>query len=136
MYKKTASADQFFSREAMHSTKGSRRGYDLLNQGESVLAVLTPEEQRASLVAQLHTIDLQLLSMGPKDLRRKELGRKKHALQNQITELRPKLHGPRETINHFISVARERLPKALYNAIMTEATERARKVREEMDTQG
>ena len=127
MYKKTASADQFFHREAMHSTKGSRRGYDLLGHGVNVLAVLSPAEQRDSLKAQMQTIELQLLSMGPKDPRRSDLGKRKLALQNQMHELRPKLKGGQEVRDHFISVARERLPKALYNAIMDEASARWRR---------
>lgn len=129
MYGKTLNSQTFLERSANHSTKGSRRGFELLDHGENALAVLTPEEQRQNLVRRVQQIELLLQSMGKKDLRREVLGKEKQGLQNQIHELRPKLKGDKDVGGHFICVARERLPKALYNAIMDEASDRARKAR-------
>jgi hypothetical protein len=131
MYSKTVNGHTFLARAANHSTKGSRRGFELLDHGENAAAVLTPEEQRHSLVRRVQQIDLQLQSMGKKDLRRPALGKEKHALQNRINELRPKLKGGKEAGDHFVSVARERLPKALFHAIMNEASRRAAAERSE-----
>jgi hypothetical protein len=125
MYQKTLKSQTFMQRVASHSTKGSRRGFGLLDHGESPLSVLKPEDQRENLVRRVQQIDLLLMSMSKKDLRRPALVKEKCSLQNQINEIRPKLKGSKETAGHFISVARERLPKALYQAIMDEASRRA-----------
>lgn len=126
MYGKTVNSRTFQERAANHSTKGSRRGFELLDHGDNVLTVLKPEEFRENLVRRLQQIDALLAPMHKKDLRRQALGQEKFGLQNQINELRPKMKGGKHARHHFISVARERLPKALYNAIMDEACNRAR----------
>jgi hypothetical protein len=131
MYGKTLNSHTFLQRAANHSTKGSRRGFDLLEHGENAAAVLTPEEQRQNLVRRVQQIELQLQSMGKKDLRRATLGQEKHLIQLQINQLRPKLKGGKEAGDHFVSVARERLPKAVFNAIMNEASRRAEAERAE-----
>jgi hypothetical protein len=126
MYKATTLNEQFLTRTSMHSTKGSRRGFDLLNHGDSVLSVLTPEEQRASLVAAAHCLERELLQLPKGDPMRVSLGRQKHVLENRINSIRAKRRGSTHTLDYFIQVARKRLPKALYNAIMDEASELAR----------
>ena len=125
MYKRTMSSQQFFAREAMHSTEGSRRGYSLLDHGENPVGVLTPEEQRDSLIAKIKALETQIIALPKGDPMRRALGQTKFQLQAKVHEIRPKLKGGRTTADHFISVARERLSFALYNAIMTEASRRA-----------
>lgn len=136
MYKATASGQQFFAREAMHSTKGSRRGFDLLDQGVNPASVLTPEQKRASLVARWKAMQEELLKWPKGSSEREELGKQMCFVQNEIHSIRPKLRLGAEARDHFISVAKERLPKALYSAIMDEAATRAGQDKEKLRLMG
>jgi len=132
MYKATASGQQFFAREAMHSTKGSRRGFDLLDHGVNPASVLTVEQQRDNLRARLRAVEAEMLKYGKNTVQRAELGQQKQFIQNEIHAIRPKLRGSREVRDYFIDAARKRLPKALYMAIMDDANEMWRKVQKEV----
>lgn len=125
MYKATQSSQQFFAREAMHSTKGSRRGFDLLDQGENPVEVLNPEQRRASLVAHWKALQEQLLSFPKKHPKRIELGLQMQVVQAEISAIRPKLRLNPSVKDHFIEVARDLLSNAQYRAIMNEAASRA-----------
>lgn len=124
MYKRTASSDQFFHREAMHSTKGSRRGYDLLDHGVNAIEELTDEEKRASLVAVWKNLHARICALPKNDPIRKELGMQQLDVQNRINAIRPKLKAPGAK-EHFIDVVRERVTKAQFDAWMNEAAARA-----------
>lgn len=136
MYKATASGQQFFAREAMHSTKGSRRGFDLLDHGANPASVLSIEEQRDSLRARLRAVESELQKYGKKTDERAELGKQKNLIQNEIHALRPKIKGSREIRDYFIDAARRRLPKAVYMAIMDDANEEWRRVQREIAEHG
>lgn len=125
MYGKTLNSQTFMDRSANHSTKGSRRGFELLGHGDNALDVLKPEELRENLVRRKQQIELLILPMRKSDVRRIELCKEKTSIDDHIHALRPKLKGHKEAAGHFISVAKERLPKALYQAIMDEACKRA-----------
>jgi len=126
MYKATTESLHYFDRAANHSTKGSRRGYELLGAGANVATDLKPEERRASLVARWKQLHDTIQKLPKKHPDRIAIGKEMHDLQNEMRTIRHKLRGDRTVVGHFISVARERLPRAVYNAIMTEANDRAR----------
>jgi hypothetical protein len=85
---------------------------------------LPPEEKRANLVKARNDLH-EKIAKTPKHLRA-EMGAKMHALEMAIHEIRAKMKGPPKVTDFFISVAQERLSKAQYQAIMTEAANRAR----------
>ena len=120
MYKSTASGQQFLAREAMHSTKGSRRGFDLLDHGANPAAVLTPEEQRASMVASVKALRARLDRITDKQARA-TIGQQLHELNTAINALRPKRKNSPDVANFFIAICKERMPKAQYKAFMDEA---------------
>lgn len=126
MYKATQSAQQFFAREAMHSTKGSRRGFDLLNHGENPADFLTPEQRRANLVARSQAVQVELLKWPKKSPERIELGHQLQFINNEIHSMRAKRQGSTEVRDYFIEVARRDLPRATYMRIMAEASQLAR----------
>lgn len=126
MYKATASSQQFFNREAMHSTKGSRKGFDLLDHGESPIDQLTPEQKRQNLVAQWKSLNDKIVLMRKNDPERIIIGRQMQSLQIQINKIRPKMQGTQLVGGYFIEVAKRKLSKAMYQIIMDEASELAR----------
>jgi hypothetical protein len=86
--------------------------------------VLTPEEERASLVARTQQIEQELKTCTDK-ARRKELGQEKFLLCTRISGIRRKPKCP-DASQRFIDAARELLPRYQFNAVMAEAARRAR----------
>jgi len=128
MYKATASGQQFLAREAMHSTKGSRRGFDLLDHGANPASVLSLEEQRASMVASVKALTQRLSGITDKQARA-TIGQQLYELNTAINALRPKMKGSPNVASFFIEVAKERLSKAVYQSLMDEAADRERAAR-------
>lgn len=64
MIKGKAAAEQFYSRSGNHSTKGSRKGYDILGGGEDVVSHLTPEQKRNNVVTRLKWLRLMSRTTG------------------------------------------------------------------------
>lgn len=124
MYKRTANAATFIGRSGNHSTKGSRRGYDTLDQGQSVASAITPYEERESLKRQNAALEARRKLL-PECEERAELGRQMQRNNLRISELRPKCKAPQGTGQHFIEVCRERMSKAQFDAWMSEAVRRA-----------
>lgn len=125
MYSATAKSEQLLTRSGSESTKGSRRGFDLLDHGAPVTSVLTIERRRASLVLQLKAIETRMAALrGGKE--RDALIAQKMNLQAQISEIRSKLKGPKTTPDHFVEICRERMTKAEFKILMHEASIRAR----------
>lgn len=123
MYKATASSAAFFPRVADHSTKGSRRGYDLLGHGENVLDVMSDEDRRVSLVVRVKAVMDELTRLPKKHPRRVALGQEQAELQAAIRAIRPASKAPGAPY-HFVDVCRERLPKGQFEALMSEAVRR------------
>ncbi len=86
---------------------------------------LTPEQMRQNLVAAKKRVVEELASLPKGSPRRRELGAKGKALDDQINAIRAKRKGPRSVESHFISVAKEMLTRFQYGQIMDEATRRA-----------
>lgn len=67
MYKGAATAEQFHSRSGNESTKGSRKGFGLLGEGQDPTELLSLEEKRDSLKAHIQWLQdckKQILSDG------------------------------------------------------------------------
>lgn len=124
MYKATASGQQFFAREAMHSTKGSRRGFDLLEHGCNVLDVLTDEQRRENLVKRVQGIQ-KTIAETPKTLQnaafRQGLILEQTELNAQIHEIRAKRKGKRDIGEYFITACKARFSKPILNLLWEEA---------------
>jgi hypothetical protein len=124
----TAKAEQFFTRSANESTKGSRKGFDLLGGGEDPLSVLTTEEQRDSLVARYKGLQKQLeaaKAKGDKALI-KSIGFDIANTSREINGCRPKTRSSPEVGQFFIDICREQMPKLQFHQIMDEASRRWR----------
>lgn len=128
MYGKTADQTAFRERTASHSTKGSRRGFDLLDQGENAAAVLTRDQQRSVLVQRVHWISAQMQGLKPRDPQRVALGQMMLRTQLEISELRPKIKGPQNIEGFFVDVCRERLSAFQFKTLMNEAHKLAEKM--------
>jgi hypothetical protein len=97
--------------------------------------VLTPEQERENLVAQVHAIEKQLSELPtgrkPTELRaslgkRKMESKRKMEIQQAITAIRPKLKGPRGVGECFIAVCKEQLPAMHFQRLMDEAVAMAK----------
>jgi hypothetical protein len=91
--------------------------------------VLTHEQKRENLVAQVHAIEKQLSELPtgrkPTELRA-SLGKRKMEIQQAITAIRPKLKGPRGVGECFIAVCKEQLPAMHFRRLMDEAVAMAK----------
>lgn len=130
MYSATAKAAQFLTRSGSESTKGSRRGFDLLDHGDPVTSVLTMEQRRQNLVLQLKAIETRLGEVKP-GRERTHLIAQKMDLEVQIREIRAKLKGPKTIPAHFIELCRERMNPLQFKMLMDAANDRARKSEKE-----
>lgn len=130
MYKGAARAQQLHTRTGSEATRPSAKGFSLLGGGESPLVHLTPEQQRASLVAVVKGLESDLAQAKLSNDRRRirMLGPQIQEMHKAISELRPKLRSvDRASIPHlFVDAAREILTKAQFDAVMTEANRRQR----------
>jgi hypothetical protein len=138
MYKSASRGEQFLDRSGSESTKGSRKGFGLLGGGEK--ETLTPDQERAVLVAAIAALegkikDLKSIDRRSMPLRRREelnaeikaLGIKKFDLQRKVTELLPLLRewSQFEDLGSFIiEVMKERLTKPEWRALVSEAKRR------------
>ena len=87
---------------------------------------LTKEAERQNIVAIIKSVESKLVSYPRGTPQRKELARQKTELMRKITELRPKMKGPKNLEGFFISVCRERMTKAQFSIFMAAAAEMAR----------
>jgi hypothetical protein len=87
---------------------------------------LSLEEQRETLVHRVKSIEARILLLPRRDPERAELGKLKIEIQAMITALRPKWQARKHGswINHFVQVAKERMPKPQFEAFMNEAKRR------------
>jgi hypothetical protein len=124
MLKSQSNSEQFQTRSGNHSTKGSRKGFDLLGGGEDPTKVLTIEERRDSLKLRMLSIEYLMGSTADKGLRKK-LGAEKFELQQQMSALRVKRKSekPESIPGAFIDICRERMSKHQFRCIMDEANE-------------
>lgn len=121
MYKATADAHQFMDRVAMHSTKGSRRGFGLLGHGCNAADVLTPEQVYESIVARLHSLEAEALKWPKNSQMRIGFGLEKKALQDELQLTKLKRKKDRDVNEFFICAAKERLSKAVIMSIFNDA---------------
>lgn len=88
----------------------------------SYMETLTPEQQRDCLKAVLHSVAEELKS--EKDRwRLKELGQRKHELQEKMHAIRPKRKAP-GVEQFFIEVCKEKMTKVEFNQVMDLAVKR------------
>jgi hypothetical protein len=143
----TAKAEQFFTRSANESTKGSRKGFDLLGGGVNPTSILSLDEklqnQRKALIA-----ELQLLVQEAKELdaikfanskkknraffdatqRIKDLKIRQGVIAAELTKLKAQTPSPirQETLERcFMDVAVETLTKAQFSTLLKAARQRA-----------
>ena len=104
-----------------HQTAKDRgRPVDWVNGTE----IQSDEDRRRNLVRVVQSIDRQLEGVLDKK-KRKELGRRKNELTQEISAIRPKRKAP-NAAQHFIDAAREVLPRATFQLVMSRAAERSR----------
>lgn len=128
MMKSTAQAEQFYTRSGSQSTKGSRKGFSLLGGGEDVLAQLTPDQQRASLVACLDGLrdELNTAKLQQDPVRVKHISVQIAQVELMLRQRFPKQRKfDSETFpDFFMEVCREMMTKPQYKAIVDEAKRR------------
>ncbi len=87
---------------------------------------LTKEQERQNLVAIIKSVEAKLVACQRGTPQRKELASQKTDLMRQITELRPKMKGPKNIEGFFVKVCQERMTKAQFNIFMVAAANMAR----------
>jgi hypothetical protein len=149
MSKAQAKAEQFFTRSASHSTKGSRKGFDLLDHGVNPAAVLNADElaqnHKSALVSRLTCLNAELAVLNAEvrkqaqfkkqpffdALKRRDAVKAAHAdILAQIVALnaarqRTTVAGRIE--RHFVDLCRETMTRAHFNILMDQARERAKR---------
>ncbi len=140
----TAKAEQFYTRSGSEATKGSRKGYSLLGEGESPLVVLTEKESiesvRASLKGQLKaaqedhatakiamrmafgTGDAYFIAKGQWE----RAGKAIVAICAELSKIKGARKDPANVQRHFVNICRDTMTWAQFNRILTEANARAK----------
>lgn len=128
----TAKHEQFITRTGNHSTKGSAKGFSLLNDGENPVDVLSSEEQRESLVKKYQKL-LEVRNASTDKDERKRLALEIQELMKEFTAIRKKRksENAKDIRNIFMDVCRERLTKAMFKILMDEANNRQREALKE-----
>lgn len=145
MYKSTSQAEQFYNRTGSEATKGSRKGFTLLEEGESPLAVLSEQdlffnEQRAKRAAlkkaqddaQQAKIDMhQNFGKGDpyfaaRDKRAKALEDiKTITAELSVMKQARKNHKSTDLNRHFVDWCRDNMPQGQFKAILAIAARKA-----------
>lgn len=109
---------QFMKREASFSTRGSRRGGNLL--GWEVDEKLNNEEKRDCLVQHVKQLQEQVKLYPKGSEERKALGQKLKEVNDQINQIRPARKTP-GIEKYVIDVLRDRCSRVEFNRIFNEA---------------
>lgn len=149
MYQSTSKAEQFYNRSGSESTKGSRKGYSLLGEGENPTSVLSEDQkmmnERASLVARkmecernLHLLNLEIRKESMLRTRRfKEALNERDAVKVELTGVMAGLSAiksrrestavPGRVESHFMDICREIMTRGQFRILFDQARERAEK---------
>ena len=85
---------------------------------------LSSEQIRENLVSKLKAIEVEILACKKGSKKRKELGKKKTALQEQVSEIRPKMKC-KGVKDHILDILREELTDFEFKRILKKASLRA-----------
>lgn len=147
MFKSTSKAEQFYARSGSESTKGSRKGYSLLDEGVNPTAVLSEVElamnEQIALKARLSKLneenaaytDTVMLHEGVKNQEFHGAVRARHKVRQQIREITlrqqelNKIIKPAGKVHDmaqiFMDVCKETMPRAQFMLLVQKAYQRA-----------
>lgn len=126
MQKATNKSLHFRSRNGNFSTHGSRRGVNLLGWDDGTEEDMTPDQERAALIAHNRRLQDMLKHSELTAVDRKTIGRDLAASSLRLAELRPQTNKGREVLmeRYILDVLRERLPHSTWKSAVDEAYKR------------
>ena len=129
MSKARTDAFHYLDRTAMHSTKGSRRGFLDNSGGENPARRLTPEQQRENAIKRVKNIEDALRTMPRERPEHRKLRAEKRRLELFAHGLRPKQTFP-NLQSYFMEAAQELLQESMFRLVLERAKERCKRARE------
>ena len=126
MQKATNDSLHFRARAGNFSTHGSSRGANLLGWDEGAKEDMTPDQERAALIAHNRRQQDMLKHCQLTSADRKTIGRDLAASSLRLAELRPQTNKGREVLieRYILDVLKERIPHTLWKSAVDEAYKR------------
>ena len=126
MQKATNDSLHFRARAGNFSTHGSRRGVNMLGWDEGTKEDMTPDQERAALIAHNRSLQDMLKHRALTAADRKTIGRDLAASSLRLAELRPQTKKGREVLmeRYILDVLKEVLPHEAWKSAVDEAYKR------------